>query len=96
MWTNSCGPRIERSTCVSAAKLTIAVAPGGSAGDGVRIGDVPLEELVLDPVEVRRVARVGELVEDDDVGRRPRASRRTKCEPMKPAPPVTSTRIGTG
>ena len=43
------------------------------------------------PVEVRRVAGVGELVEHDHARRRPRASRLTKCEPMKPAPPVTRT-----
>ena len=37
------------------------------ARDRVRVGDVALVELVLDAFEVRAVARVGQLVEDDDV-----------------------------
>ena len=44
------------------------VAAGSGARDRVRIGDVALDELVLDAFEVRRVAGVRELVEDDDVG----------------------------
>ena len=36
-------------------------------GDGVGIRDVPLDELVLDALEVGRVPGVGELVEDDDL-----------------------------
>ena len=64
---NSAGPRIERSTCVSAAKLTIASTPFAAARDRFRVGDVALVELVLDALEVRAVARVRELVEDDDL-----------------------------
>ena len=63
---NSAGPRIERSTCVSAAKLTIASQPAAAARDHVGVGDVALVELVLDAVQVRAVAGVGQLVEDDD------------------------------
>ena len=94
MWTNSCGPRIERSTWVSAAKLTMASHPAAAraTASGRRC---PSDEFVLDAVEIGRVARIGELVEHDD-GRPPSARRRTKCEPMNPAPPVTSTRIGKG
>ena len=64
------------------------------ARDRVGVGDVALVELVLDALEVRAVARVGELVEDDDLVAGCAASRRAKCEPMKPAPPVTRMRIG--
>ena len=65
---NSVAPRIDRSTCVSAAKFTIASQPSASARcDGVRLDDVALVELVLDALEVGAVARVGELVEHDDL-----------------------------
>ena len=64
---NSAGPRIERSTCDSAAKLTIASQPAAACCDRLGIGDVALVEVVLDAVEVRAVARVGELVEHDDL-----------------------------
>ena len=64
---NSAGPRIERSTCVSAAKLTIASQPRGRRRDRVGVGDVALVELVLDALEVGAVAGVGQLVEDDDL-----------------------------
>ena len=46
---------------------------------------------VVDAVEVGAVAGVGERVESDDVSSGWRSSQyRTKFEPMKPAPPVTS------
>ena len=64
---NSAGPMIERSTCVSAAKLTIASAPVGSTRNGASVGDVALVEVVLDPLEIRPVAGVGELVEHGDL-----------------------------
>ena len=69
---NSAGPRIERSTCVSAAKLTIASQPAAAVATASGIGDVALVELVLDALEVRAVAGVGQLVEHDDLvaGRR--------------------------
>ena len=63
---NSAGPRIERSTCVSAAKLTIASQPAAACATA-RVGDVALVELVVDAGEVRAVAGVGQLVEDDDL-----------------------------
>ena len=43
------------------------VAARGGALDGVGIGDVADDELVLDALEVRGIACVGELVEHDDV-----------------------------
>ena len=42
------------------------LAAGGRGGDRVGVGDVALVELVLDAFEVRPVARVRQLVEDDD------------------------------
>jgi hypothetical protein len=59
--TKSVAPRIERSTCVSAAKLTIASQPPRRR-DGIGVADVADDE--LDPR--RRGSpgcRVGELVE---------------------------------
>ena len=41
------------------------------AGDGLGVGDVTLEELVLDPLEVRRVPGVGQLVENRNLGALP-------------------------
>ena len=67
MCTNSCGPRIERSTCVSAAKLTIASQPCAAPRDGVGVGDVADDELRARVGEVRGVPRIGQLVEDDDL-----------------------------
>ena len=80
---NSAGPRIERSTCVSAAKLTIASQPCGRPRDRVGVGDVALMELVLDALEVRAVAGVGQLVEHDDLvaGRRETANELRADEP---------------
>jgi hypothetical protein len=43
----------------------LAALAGARDGDGV--GDVAVDEAVLDALEVGEVARVGELVEDDDV-----------------------------
>ena len=82
---------MERSTCVSAAKLTIASQPAGGAGDSLRVGDVAWLELVLDAVEVLLAARVGQLVEHDDLVPA-ETSRLTKWLPMNPQPPVTRTR----
>ena len=54
------------------------VAAGSRLRDGVGVGDVPVEELVLDPFQVRGVARVRQLVEHGDVGaRRRRAGARS-------------------
>ena len=61
------GVRIERSTCVSAAKLTTASQPVPARDDGSGVGDVADDELGVDALEVRRVARVRELVEHHDV-----------------------------
>ena len=70
----ACGSRIERSTCVSAAKLSTASASATSSPDRARVGDVPADEaqpgrllgVVEHRPEVRLVAGVGELVEDRD------------------------------
>ena len=67
--------RSERSTWVSAAKLTIASQPFGRFGDHRAVADVAVHEACAStPSQVREVARVGQLVEDDDVfagGREP-------------------------
>ena len=68
VWTNSSGPRIDRSTWVSAAKLTIASHPAAARATASRIGDVSLEELVLDALEIRGIPGVGQLVEDCHLG----------------------------
>jgi hypothetical protein len=39
----------------------------GGLGNRLGVGDVALHEAVLDPLEVGRVTRVGQLVEHDDV-----------------------------
>ena len=39
----------------------------GRAGDGLGVGDVPDPEVAVDPLEVLPTARVGELVEHDDL-----------------------------
>ena len=65
-----------------------------AVGHGVRVADVALDdEPIVRIGEIRAVAGVGEQVEHDDTSSRA-ASKRTKFEPMKPAPPVTRTRIG--
>ena len=58
---------------------------------GTRVADVALDELAVAALEVRAVARVRQLVEDDDLVALA-ASRFAKWEPMNPAPPVTRTR----
>ena len=63
--------------------------------DGLRVGDVADDEVGPGSLQVGGVAGVRELVEDDDVVAA-RDQPLTKCEPMKPAPPVTSTRIAEG
>ena len=39
----------------------------GRAADGIAVGDVALDELDVRPFEIRSIARVGELVENDDL-----------------------------
>ena len=69
MATNASGSAIERSTCVSAAKLTIASAPPASIAlrDGLRVLDRAVDEAkagrVGDVLEVLLAPGVGELVE---------------------------------
>ncbi len=67
MWTNSCGTE-DRAVDV---RLGGEVDDRGTAFSGLRdrfrVGDVASDELVIDSVEVRRVPRVRELVEDDHV-----------------------------
>ena len=88
---------------LSAAKCTTASAPATSASTSSASQDVALHEgeprVGGDGVEVGPVAGVGQGVEHDDLGvgrARDRPSEqgvRTKCEPMKPAPPVTRMRM---
>ncbi len=46
----------------------VAARPG--TRDRVRIGDVANDELDSEPLEICRIARVGQLVEDDRLGSR--------------------------
>ena len=69
--TNASGSAIERSTCVSAAKLTTASRPSIASRDGVGVLDARVHErearAVADVGEVLLAAGVGELVEHDDL-----------------------------
>ncbi len=71
------------------------IAALGGARHRVRIGDVALVKIMLDTLQVGAVPGVRQLVEDGDLVAAA-ARRRANCEPMKPAPPVTSTRIASG
>ena len=66
---NASGPWIERSTWVSAAKLTIASQPAAASADRRRILDRAVDEpdLVDYVVEVLPAPGVGELVEHRDL-----------------------------
>ncbi len=65
---------IERSTWLSAAKLTTAVGPrlGEQPAHRAAVGDVPLDEfqagVAEHAVQALQAARVGELVEHHDAG----------------------------
>ena len=83
---------MERSTCVSAAKLTIASQPAAARETASGSAMSPTDELAVDAVEVLLPAGVGELVEHDHDLSPPATSRLTKWLPMNPQPPVTSTR----
>ena len=94
----SSGDRMLRSTCDSAAKWTIAsmllvVQHGGKEG---AVAYVPSHETVTRVALQRRkdaveVSGVRQLVERDQTcAGRWLATYRTKAEPIKPAPPVTS------
>ncbi len=66
VWMNSPGASIERSTWVSAAKLTIASQPSSAAATASRSAMSATDQLaalVVEPVEVLAPAGVGELVE---------------------------------
>ena len=67
MRTKASGSAIERSTWVSAAKLTTASTAVHRLGRRARVLDRAVDELVLDVLEVLAPARVGQLVEDDDL-----------------------------
>src|SRR5262245_25353857 len=86
--TNSAAPRIERSTWVSAAKLTIASAP---AADSATASASQMSPTTSSASRPSRFARLPEYVSlSRTATSSPCAtSRRTKCEPMNPAPPVT-------
>jgi hypothetical protein len=65
------GPRIERSTWVSAAKLTpCRWLPGKQPGDACPVGDVPVHEPIawhrLDIRQVLQVAGIGQGIHVDD------------------------------
>ena len=99
---NCSGSKIERSTCDSAAKLTMRRyrASHERSLDGVRIADVAAQEriarIVCDIGDVRWVCRIRHRVEIEDRDPRSLLSvMRMKWEPMKPRPPVTS-KVATG
>src|SRR6476660_5701450 len=87
----SVAARIERSTCVSAAKLTIASQPRAARATSAGTAMSPWWH----SVPSGRFARFPEYVSlsRTTTSSPPRSRRFTKCEPMKPAPPVTRTRI---
>jgi hypothetical protein len=58
---------IERSTCVSAAKVDDRVAALAGACDGDAVDEVAVNELMVDVLDVGEVAAVRQLVQDDDV-----------------------------
>src|SRR5215208_5927178 len=89
---NSAGPRIERSTCVSAAKLTIASQPAADSATASGSQMSPWKNSCAMPSRFARLPEYVSLSSTTTLSPRS-ARRRTKCEPMKPAPPVTSTRI---
>ena len=72
MCRKASGSAIERSTWVSAAKLTMASTPWAASHDGLPVADVGLKELVAGIVfygpQIVEVAGVGELVQVDDLG----------------------------
>ena len=84
---------MDRSTWVSAAKLTTASQPVGNASDQLGVGDVSLDDLDADVLEVRS----GSPRRSACRGRRPprpaTTRRLTKWLPMNPQPPVTRMRI---
>ncbi len=65
--TNASGSAIERSTCVSAAKFTTASTPSIAPATASGVLDRPVDEGVLDVLQVLLPAGVGELVQDDDL-----------------------------
>src|ERR671937_983346 len=90
---NSAAPKIERSTWVSAAKLTIASQPSAAVATASRSAMSLWTNSTSAP---SRFARLPEYVSlSRTTTRSPAAARRfAKCDPMKPAPPVTRIRIG--
>ena len=93
--TNASGSAIERSTWVSAAKLTIASTPASALGDRGGVLDRAVDERASRRrPQVLAPAGVGELVEDDDLVAVLGARMRAKCEPMNPAPPQTRASCG--
>src|SRR5579884_2168462 len=90
---NSAGPRIERSTCVSAAKFTIASTPFAARATASGSAMSPWWNSCSTPSRLARLPAYVSLSRTTTSS--PFAVRcRTKCDPMKPAPPVTRMRIG--
>ena len=69
---NGRGPSIDRSTCVSAARLSTAVGrcSANTRATASRVRDVACTNvtrgLLERRLEIRQAARVGQLVEDDE------------------------------
>src|SRR5262245_43251178 len=89
----SAASRIDRSTCDSAAKLTIASHPAAASATAAGSAMSPRRNSWATPSRFARLPEYVSLSSTTTVSPAS-ASRRTKCDPMKPAPPVTSTRIG--
>src|SRR5436305_2567344 len=89
---NSCAPRIDRSTCVSAAKLTIAAQPLAA---WATVSASTMSPSTNSRSHPSRFARFPEYVSlsSTTTSCPPASNRLAKCEPMKPAPPVTRIRI---
>src|SRR5215210_5390159 len=93
VWMKSPAARIERSTWVSAAKLTIASQPSAASATAPGSPMSPWTKRCSTP---SRFAGFPEYVSlsSTTTSSPPRTSRFTKCEPMNPAPPVTRIAIG--
>ena len=90
---NAYGPAIERSTWVSAAKLTIASAPtaiASATASGSSIAPCTNADLGRHLAQVLPPAGVGQLVEHRHLVAVLAHPQRTNVEPMKPAAPQTS------
>src|SRR5581483_10300641 len=88
----SAASRIERSTCVSAAKFTTASTPAPASATASGSQMSPSTNSASTPSRLARLPAEVSLSRTT-TSSPPATSRRAKCEPINPAPPVTSTRM---